>query len=516
MRHPSGEGPGWMDGEPAYTDVPSSRNALTFGPFSLLIAQRRLERDGSPVPLGAKAFDILKILVEHAGQVVGKMELLRQAWPNTTVEEASLRFHIAVLRKALGEGRYIENIAGQGYSFVASVSRLPGEPGSLAKPKTTRPLPARPRRLVGRDPVVKTLAEQLLEHRFVTVVGPGGVGKTSVALALAHDLAAQFDGDTCFFDVGNMFHPERVAGGLATALGIPVRPVNAAPGIATFLRQRRILLVLDGCEPGVEAAATLAEQLVRDAPHLHLLATSREALRAEGEHVHRLFPLDCPAPNQGRTAEEALGFAAVQLFVERAASARHGFTLTDEEAALVGAICRKLDGLALAIELAAVRIDAYGVREVANQLESQFALMWPGRRTAVARHQTLSATLEWSHQLLSTREQIVFRRLSVFAAAFTLRMAIDVVADEALTEAEATELLRTLVSKSLVQFNIEDSHGSYRLLDMTRGYAFNRLTQANEASPIADRHARLIRRLSEEGGGQQAGERLDDMCSAIE
>src|SRR5277367_2450574 len=224
MRHPSGADSGWRQ----------DNDAVTFGAFRLLVTQRRLERDGSPIPLGAKAFDILKILLEHAGQVVGKAELLRQAWPTTTVGEASLRVQIAVLRKTLGEGRYIVNIAGQGYSFVAPVTHSLSEPATGARPKTARPLPARPRRLVGRDPVLKTLAAQLLEYRFVTVVGPGGVGKTSVALALAHDVAAQFDGDACFFDVGGMLNRGRLAGGLATALGIPVQPVNAAPGIVAF------------------------------------------------------------------------------------------------------------------------------------------------------------------------------------------------------------------------------------------------------------------------------------------
>jgi predicted ATPase/DNA-binding winged helix-turn-helix (wHTH) protein len=531
MNEPSGVGRGSADdtdtldglpGDPGSgaSDTPSPERALAFGAFSLLTAQRRLERDGSPVQLGDKAFEILRTLVEHAGQIVGKVELLSQA---SIANDDSLRFHIAALRKALGEGRYIANIAGQGYSFVAPVSRRLVDRSPERRRTSARALPARPRPLVGRDQALRDLAEQLLEHRFVTVVGPGGVGKTSVALTLAHDLASRFDGDVCFFDVGSIYNPEFLAGGLGAALGIPGQPSDATPGIVPFLSRRRMLLVLDGCEPGVEVAALLAEQLFREAPHVHLLATSREALRADGEHVYRLFPLDYPAAGAGQTAAEALDFAAVRLFVERVASSQHDYELTDEEAPLVSEVCRKLDGLALAIELAAGRVDAYGVREVARQLESQFALLWPARRTAVARHQTLNATLGWSHQLLTPRERTAFRRLSVFSGGFTLQMATAVIADEEVSEVEATELLGSLVSKSLVQFSRDGSYGVYRLLDMTRSYAFDRLAEANEAGLMAERHARLIRRLLEDGGVSGRGEAanrtsdlLDDVSSAIE
>jgi len=492
---------------------------LAFGAFSLHVPARRLERDGVRVPLGDKAFEILRVLVARAGEVVSKAELLRHA---NLAKEDSLRFHIVAIRKALGEGRFIANIAGQGYSFVATVSRPPVASAPDMRPISARPLPGRPRRLIGRDEALRSLREQLLAHRFVTVVGPGGVGKTSVALTLAHDLASGFGGDICFFDVGNVSNPDLLAGSLASALGIPAQPGGAAPGIVTFLQRRRMLLVLDGCEPGVDAAALIAEQIFRATPEVHLLATSREALRADGEYVHRLFPLEAPAPGEGQTPDDALRFGAVQLFVERTASSLRGYALTGEDAPLVSEICRKLDGLALALELAAGRVSAYGIGEVARQLENQFALLWPGRRTAVARHQTLSATLEWSHRLLTPAEQTVFRRLSVFAGAFTLGMATAVVADEMTTPATATELIGSLVAKSLVQFQADGARSAYRLLDITRSYAADRLADAAEARRIAERHARVICGLltgSAAGpppdSGRRPGDLLEDVGAAL-
>jgi predicted ATPase/DNA-binding winged helix-turn-helix (wHTH) protein len=494
---------------------------ISFGPFRVDRRRRLIERNGEAIPLGSRAFDILACLLDRAGQTVGKAELLERVWPNNIVVESSLRFHIATLRKVLGEGRYIANIAGQGYCFVAPVSSDAGEALPISRSPSARPLPAHPGRLIGRDAVLKILAEQLLEHRFVTVVGPGGVGKTSVALCLTHDLAAHFDGDTCFFDVGAASNPALLAGGLASALGIPIQPAGATPGLTTFLRDRRMLIVLDGCEANVDSAAILAEQIFRDTRQVHLLATSREVLRAEGERAHRLSPLDYPAPGAGQSAQDAQRFAAVELFIERAASSLDGFALTDEEAPLVSAVCRKLDGLALAIELAAGRIGTYGVREVARQLESQFALLWPGRRTAVARHQTLSATLSWSYQLLAAREQIVFQRLSVFTGRFTLPMAIAAVVDQSISRTEATRVLGSLVSKSLVQFQRKHVHTAYRLLDMTRSYAYDKLKEAGELGFMADRHAKLILRLLEDGrsGGEDVThftDLLDDVSAAID
>src|SRR5579859_180972 len=495
-------------------------DALVFGDFALRRNDRRLDRDGTPVPLGDKAFHILAALVDRAGQVVGKADLMRAA---DIQNENSLRFHIVALRRALGEGRFIANVASQGYCFVAQVRQPAGETRSDARPEPWRPLPARARPLFGRAAVLRSLSGQLFQYRFVNLVGPGGVGKTSVALTLARDLASGFDGDVCIFDDGSVFNPEHLEGGLAAALGITAPAGGAAPEVVTFLQRRRMLLVLDGCESALDAAAALAERLFRDAPQIHLLATSREALRAEGEHVHRLFPLDVPASGEGETAEAALQFGAVQLFVDRAAAGGSGFVLTDADASLVSDLCRKLDGLPLAIELAAGRANAFGAAEVARQLDSQFALMWPGRRTAVARHQTLSAALGWSHRQLSDREQIAFRRLSVFAGPFTLAMAADLLADGQTAAAEATALLASLVSKSLVQFNPAAPQGAYRLLDTTRSFALDRLAEANEANAVGERHARLMGRMlavtpgsAAAADGPRAQDLLGDVGSALE
>jgi predicted ATPase len=349
------------------------------------------------------------------------------------------------------------------------------------------------------------------------------VGKTSVALTLAHDLKERFDGDVCVFDVGGVFNPDLLAAGVASVFEIPAPPRGEATGHVSSFGRRRMLLVLDGCEVSVDLTAALAERLFREGPEVHLLATSREALRAEGEHVHRLSPLPYPAVGEGQTAEDAQRFAAVQLFVDRVAASPSGFTLTDAEAPQVSEICRKLDGLALAIELAAGRVNAYGVADVARQLETEFVLMWPGRRSAVPRHHTLSAAFGWSHKRLSAAEQTAFRRLGVFAAAFTLDMATDALAGGLTPVAEARELLGSLVSKSLVQFNPEGRHGAYRLLVVTRSYALDRLAEADEIRQMSERHARLICRLVEaDEPGAPAGEAPDandlfeDISAALE
>ncbi|MET0444692.1 MAG: winged helix-turn-helix domain-containing protein, partial [Pseudorhodoplanes sp.] len=357
-------------------------------------------------------------LIEQAGTVVSKNELLTRVWPGVNVDESSLRVHIAKLRRTLGDGeagaKYLATVSGQGYCFVAEVSRLDGAKPSPVTPALakTHNLPARQPQMVGRDETVDEISGRLTSKRFVTIVGSGGIGKTTVAVATGHALLTQFAGQVHFVDLGAIRDASLVPSIVASELGLPARSSDPSVSLVTFLREKRLLLILDCCEPVIEASAVLAERLYKEAPQLHILATSRELLRVEGEHIYRLLPLASPPEGAALTAASALGFPAIELFVERATAGDAGFELTDANASDVGNICRRLDGIALAIELIASRVSAYGVKPMIELLDNQFNLLWEGRRTALPRHRTLRATIEWSYNLLSEPERMVLCRLS--------------------------------------------------------------------------------------------------------
>ena len=479
----------------------AASDVISFGPYRLIPAERPLLKEGEVVDVGNRALDILIALAETAGEVVSQRELIARAWPNVVVGEGSLRVTIAGLRKALGDAlygvRYISNVTGRGYCFVAQIERstrapttsIPQQPASVAPPASRDKLPARLARMIGRGGAVEALSVLLASRRFVSVVGPGGLGKTTVAVAVAHALLDDFGDAVHFVDLSAIKDASLVPSTVATALGILVQAQDPLPSLLAFLAGRRILIVLDSCEHVIDAAASLTARLYCDAPKVHLLTTSRESLRVEGEHVHLLAPLDYPAAKDDLTAAEALASPAVQLFMERAFASGYALSLTDAEAPAVASICRQLDGIALAIELAGSRVGTYGLRGTSELLRNRFKLLWQGRRSALPRHQTLHAMLDWSYNLLTERDRKVLDRLSIFVGVFTLEAAQAIAGDERVNATEVADAIDSLIDKSLIWIAQIDGIPHHRLLDTTRAFAGEKLGQAAEAQAVARLHA---------------------------
>ena len=475
----------------------SSERAISFGPFRLLPDRRLLLEGDKPVRLGSRALDVLIALVEHPGEVVGKDELMARVWPHTFVEEGNLKFQVGALRRTLGDGnRYLVNIPGRGYCFVAPVALADGSRQSVpqaAAAEHRHNLPVHLTRMIGRADTVSKLASWLPRQRSITIVGPGGIGKTTVALAVVETLIAAYEHGVWLIDLAPLSDPCLVPSALAAVLGLEIRAEDPRPGLIAFLRDKQMLLVLDNCEHVIDEAAVLTAGILRGTPGVHILATSREPLRAEGEHVYRLSPLGIPPKSAGLSAAEALGFPSVQLFVERAMASLDLFELSDADAPIVADICRKLDGIPLAIEFAAARVEAFGVHGLAARLDERLRLLTSRRRAVAPRHQTMSATLDWSYQLLPEAEQRVLRRLAIFAGGFTLQGAAAVAADATHSESEIINQVGELVAKSLVAADVDDADPRLRLLETTRTYAVSKLAASSEIDAIGRRHAEYYR-----------------------
>jgi predicted ATPase len=353
--------------------------------------------------------------------------------------------------------------------------------------------------------------------RFVNIVGPGGVGKTTVALSVAHASVEGFSGAVFFVDLSSLTDPGLVATAVASSLGCTLHSHSHDPFIPllAFLRDQKLLLVLDGCEPVVEAAAELTERVVREAPRAHVLATSREALGVEGEQVHILNSLESPPEKSNLTAEEVLRYPATQLFMNRAVAAGYRGDLADRDAAIVAKICRRLDGIALAIELAASRTGSHGIRGTAELLDNRFGLAWKGRRTALPRHQTLTSMLGWSYRLLSERERRVLCRLSVFVGEFTAEAACLVAADEDQTDDRIIDAVAGLLAKSLISTTSTGGTTYYRMLDITRAYAMEKLEERGEKDDALRKHAVSFCGLLQQDTTLQSGNAESDLSKYI-
>ncbi len=460
-----------------------------------------------PVPLGGRAFEIIEILVQSAGELVIKDDMMGRVWPGTIVEENTLQVHISAIRKALGPDRdMLRTVPGHGYRLLGdwsarreSASAEPVAPAPArapARPFLTN-LPVAGSGLIGRTVAMPHLRDLLSAYRVVTLTGPGGIGKTTLALEIARSLFPTFQGDGWLVELAPLSDPGLVPSAVAGVLGLKMRGAEISPEfVARAIGERKLLLVLDNCEHVVDAAATLAETLARMCPHTSILATSRETLRIDGEYVYLVPSLDVPPPHQ-EAPGDVLEHSAVQLFIARTSGLHSGFLRDGKNLSAVADICRRLDGIPLAIEFAAAHAAAIGVRQVASRLDDRFGFLVGGRRTALPRHQTLRATLDWSYELLPEPERRLLRRLAVFPAGFTLEAATAVTSDAGADASAAVEDIGNLVTKSLVTLDGSASARRWRLLETIRAYALNKLTEAGELQSLSRRHAEYHRDLIE-------------------
>src|SRR6266851_8157891 len=406
--------------DPAQTSA-----AIEFGRFSVLPHRRELLAEGRPLELGGRAFDVLMALIEASGAVVSRDTLMERVWPNRIVEENSLQAQISALRRAFAADRdLIRTIAGRGYQFTGEIRTVPARSDAQASAGMPQPtptpfcpptnLPEPVSELIGRDAELDEILDLSASHRLVTLTGAGGIGKTRLGFAAARRLLPKFADGVWAIDLAPLSDPELVPVTVAAALGLELASGMASPlSVANALGSKQLMLVLDNCEHVIDAAARMAESLLRANPAARVIATSRELLRVEGEWVYPVPPLAVPAEGSP-DGEDPLRYGAVQLFVERARAAAPHFSPNARFAAAIAGICRRLDGIPLAIELAAARAAALGVEGLAARLDDRFRLLTGGRRTALPRHQTLRATMDWSHDLLPDAEKVILRRLAVF------------------------------------------------------------------------------------------------------
>jgi predicted ATPase/DNA-binding winged helix-turn-helix (wHTH) protein len=474
-----------------------------FAGWEVDLARRELRTRGVPVPLGGRAFKIFAVLVQSAGELVTKDELMDRVWPGAIVEENKLQVHISAVRKALGPDRgTLKTSFGRGYRLLGNwtVRKEHAPADSVVFDPTRMPVqpflanvPAAGSELIGRATSVQQLRDFLSAYRMITLTGLGGIGKTTLALEVARGLLPAFNGACWLVDVASLSNAGLVPSMVAGVLGLKLGGDEISPeSVARAIGVRKLLLVVDNCEHVVDAAAKLAETIVRMCPHAYVLATSREVLRIEGEHVYRVPPLDVP-PQNAEEPGSVLGHSAVQLFMTRIHALHSNFSPHRANLRAIAAICRRLDGIPLAIEFAAARAATLGLQQVVSCLEDRFALLTGGRRTALPRHQTLRATLDWSYELLPEPERCLLRRLGVFAGGFTLEAANAVMRDQGYTASVVLNEIANLVAKSLITLDGSEPTGRWRLLETIRAYSLEKLAESGEAEHVARQRAEFFR-----------------------
>ncbi|MDV4159261.1 winged helix-turn-helix domain-containing protein [Rhizobium brockwellii] len=463
--------------------------------WELDLAKRELRALGAPVPIGSRAFEILETLIVSAGEIVSKDELMKRVWPGLVVEDNTIQVHISAIRKALGKDRnLLKTISGRGYRILGdwtchgepATTRAPAPPMRLRSTESSffTNIPASMSDLVGRQTTIAQVLNLISAYRVVTLTGPGGIGKTVLASEIARHLLPSLNGDAFFVELVSLSDPDLVPTTLAQTLDLHLQGDEiSADLVARAIGARKMLLVIDNCEHVIDAAAAMVEAIVRACRNVSVLATSRELLRIEGEFAYRVPPLEVPASED---VGNALEHSAVQLFIARTRALLWDFAPSQEKLSAIAAICRHLDGIPLAIEFAAARAATLGIQQIAGRLDDRFVLLTGGRRTALPRHQTLRAALDWSYELLPETERQLLRNLAIFPAGFTLDAAVAVSGE---AEAETALGISNLVSKSLVTFEGAETGPRWRLLETVRAYALEKLGDR-------EHYQRTMRRLT--------------------
>ncbi len=468
------------------------------GPFRLDAEAAVLTHASVPMALGSRGVAVLRTLVERPREFVAKDSIIDAAWPGVVVEESNLAVQIAAIRRVLakvpgGEG-WIETLPRRGYRFVGPVTSIRDdkEQGSrLQRSNLPEPLTL----FVGRERELIEIKRLLPGTRLLTLVGMGGIGKTRLALQVAAEVVDAYRDGVWLAEFGSIRDPLLVPTSVAQVLGVTERAGESlSDTLCAYLKGREALLILDNCEHLLDACAKLAGAVLRGASETTIVATSREPLQVPGEQTYPLQPLSLPDSSGAATMR---GSEAVQLFVERVRRQLPGFEPTPARAPVIAELCIHLDGIPLALELAAARTRSLSIEQINARLQDRFKLLISGNHTALPRQQTLRATLDWSYDLLADDERVMLRRLAIFPGSFTLEAASAVASDTAIDEFAVIDLLSQLVARSLVIADTTDAGARYRLLETTRAYALEKLVEAKESDAIRRRHAQYFRDLFE-------------------
>jgi predicted ATPase/DNA-binding winged helix-turn-helix (wHTH) protein len=497
---------------------PDPPERYRFGSFELQPDNRRLLRDGAVISLRPRAFDLLVALVDQAGHLVTKDELLNRVWPKTVVEEAALHVQVSTLRKVVGRDA-ITTLSGRGYQFTLPVTK--GDGGASRQPRSTHNLPNLLTSFVGRESEIAHLVELAAEHRLVTLTGAGGAGKTRLAIEAARRMTDEFPDGVWLVELAALSDPDLVPQAVAQALELkeqPTRPVIETLG--DYLASKTLMLVLDNAEHLLEGCVVCVDLILRRSANVGILVTSRERLGIAGEFTYRVPSLASPGPGDKVAAGALLAYEGVRLFVDRARLLRPDLIVTAENAAPLGSICYQLDGMPLAIELAAPRLRSMSVEELSQRLDQRFALLTGGSRASLPRHRTLRSTIDWSYDLLTEREQAMLRRVSIFAGGWTLAAAEHVCAGDGIEKSDTIALLTSLADKNLIFTDEHEGATRYRMLETIHEYALDRLGESDEEAQWRSRHFAWVLALAEEAFrsliGPQQGLWIDRMTQELD